>query len=579
VLGQFRKLWPLFPRKDRLVFIVVASLARVLFSVYVAHWARLILDALVASDSQGIYALLRTGVAVLFGDLLFRYLTVKVSGAFAEDSMASLRERVVAHLMRVKTAEFNKQHGADYLSRLTNDLARVQEFAVSTLGNVIFLPLAAVLALAYMLYVSWQLTAIVILGTPLLLLTATLLSAPIGRLSKELQEKLAITTTLTQESAQGMEVARVFGLREHLSAEFAKAVREAFELQWALVGRRMLMGGISFLLTLLSFFLCFGVGGYFVVRGFLSVGELMAFVQLMDRLTEPMSRMPQLLASMRSELAAAERAVSLLDLAQEEPEGKLPAVSAPATIEFSDVSFQYEGREGKALDGLTFNIEEGQTVALVGASGSGKTTALRLVNRLYTPEQGQIHVGGLPTTEWRLDALRAQVAVVAQESFLFPVSVLDNIRYGLPDAAESEAMAAAKAANAHDFIAALPQGYATLVGERGARLSGGQKQRIALARAFLKDAPILLLDEATSALDVQSEALVQAALEQFMKRRTVLVVAHRLTTIVNADHVLVLEKGRIVESGKHHDLLAKGGVYADLYLRQWQNGESAKEAV
>jgi len=561
------------------VFIVVASLARVIFSVYVAHWARLILDALVKSDSAGIYTLLRIGGAVLFGDFLLRYLVVRVSGAFAEDSMAALREKIVAHLLRVTSVEFNRQHGADYISRLTNDLARIQEFAVSTLGNVIFLPLAAILALAYMLYVSWQLTAIVVLGTPLLLLTATLLSAPIGRLSKELQEKLAITTTLTQESAQGMEVARVFGLSEHLRTEFAKAVHEAFMLQWALVGRRMLMGGISFLLTLLSFFLCFGVGGYFVVRGFLSVGELMAFVQLMDRLTEPMSRMPQLLASLRSELAAAERAVSLLDLTQESNEGRLPAVSDPATIKFSGVSFQYEGREGKALDGLSFSIEEGQTVALVGASGSGKTTALRLVNRLYTPEQGQIYVGGLAVSDWRLDALRAQVAVVAQDSFLFPVSVLDNIRYGLPSAALSEVMAAAKAAHAHEFITALPQGYDTLVGERGARLSGGQKQRIALARAFLKDAPILLLDEATSALDVQSEALVQAALEQFMKRRTVLVVAHRLTTIVNADRVLVLDGGRIVESGSHLDLLAQGGVYAELYQRQWQNGEIAQEAV
>ncbi|MBT9158381.1 MAG: putative multidrug export ATP-binding/permease protein [Firmicutes bacterium] len=579
MIEQVKRLWPLLPRKDRLFFVVVAALLRVGFAIFTAHWARLVLDALVARDNSAIYYLLRLAVFVLLGEMIIRYLQIKIAGTFAETSMAALREKIAAHLLRVKMTDFNKQHSGDYISRLTNDLGRVQEFVTQTLGNIIFLPLAAVFALAYMLYASWQLTAIVVLGTPLLLVTATVLGAPIGRLSKELQEKLAVATTLTQESTQGMEVARAFGLKEHLVRQFARAVDEARRCQWTLVGRRLAMGGLSFLLMIFSFFLCFGVGGWFVIRGDISIGELMAFVNLMNHLTDPMSRMPQLLAAMRSELAAAERAVALLTLEPESTAGIVPQAVGPTAIEFAEVDFQYEGREEKALAGLSFTVPEGQCVALVGASGSGKSTLLRLVTRLYAPQSGQVSVFGLPAERWHLGRLREQVAVVSQDNFLFPISVLENIRYGWPDATEDEVVAAAQAANAHEFILALPENYATMVGEMGARLSGGQKQRLALARAFLKNSPILLLDEATSALDVQSEALVQEALDTFMRQRTVLVVAHRLTTIIRADRVLVLDKGRIIESGKHHELMAQGGAYADLYARQWHTSLPGKEAV
>ncbi|KAF0193663.1 MAG: tycD [Bacillota bacterium] len=579
MIKQIAKLWPLLPGKGRLIFVVAASLGLVGFSVYSAHLGRLIFDSLVARDIANVYYWLRLAVAISVGDLLLRYLRIKMAGTFAENSVAALREKISAHLLRVTMTDFGKQHGGDYISRLTNDLSRVQEFVTNTLGSLIFLPLAAIFALAYMLYASWQLTLIVVLSTPFLLICASVLGAPIGRLSKQLQEKLAVATALTQESTHGMEIARAFNLKENLSAQFERAVHEALVCQWALVGRRLAMGGVSFLLTLSSFFLCFGVGGWFVIRGQLSLGELMAFVQLMNHLTDPMSRMPQLLASMRAELAAAERAVNLLDLESEATAGAVPSFSGQTAIEFSDVVFNYAGSEDPVLSGLSFSVQEGQTVALVGASGSGKTTALRLVSRLYASRSGRVSVRGLSVAEWDLADLRQEIGTVSQDNFLFPISVLENIRYGRPDANELEVVAAAQAANAHEFIVALTHGYATDVGEMGARLSGGQKQRIALARAFLKNAPILLLDEATSALDVQSEALVQAALERFMQNRTVLVVAHRLSTIINADRVVVLEKGRIVDSGTHHELIAKGGMYADLYERQWNSRGMDKEAV
>jgi len=579
IFKQIVGLWPILPGKGRLIFVVVASLGLVGFAIFLAHLVRMLFDALVVGDGAAVGHWLRIAAAVIAGELSLRYLRIRAAGAFAENSTALLREKVTAHLLRVPMAEFTKQHGADYISRLTNDLSRVQDFVTNTLGNIIFMPLAAILALTYMLYTSWQLTLIVVLGTPLLLVAASLLGGPIGKLSKELQEKLAVASALTQESAQGMEVARAFNLRGHLSKQFAGALREALLCQWALVWRRVAMGAVSFLLTLVSFFLCFGVGGWFVIRGNMTAGEIMAFVQLMDHLTGPMSRLPALLASARADLAAGERIVDLLRMETEKTSGLVPSNSILAALEFMAVDFSYEGREEKVLAGISFAVKAGETVAIVGASGSGKTTLLRLISRLYHPSGGAIKVRGLDVERWSLADLRGEISIVAQDSYLFPFSVRENILYGRPTANEEELVAACQAAHAHEFIMGLPQGYATEVGELGGRLSGGQKQRLALARAILKDAPLLLLDEATSALDVQAEALVQEALERFMKKRTTLVVAHRLSTIINADRVIVLEKGQVVEEGTHHGLLARGGVYADLYQRQWNNGHTRLEAV
>jgi len=579
IVKQIAGLWPLLPSKGGLIFVVVASLGLVGFAIFLAHLIRMLFDALAVGDGTAVGYWLRIAAAVIAGELSLRYLRIKAAGTFAENSTAQLREKVTAHLLRVPMADFTKQHGADYISRLTNDLSRVQDFVTNTLGNIIFMPLAAVLALVYMLYTSWQLTLIVVLGTPLLLVVASLLGGPIGKLSKELQEKLAVASALTQESTQGMEVARAFNLRGHLSKQFAKALRDALLCQWALVWRRVSMGAVSFLLTLMSFFLCFGVGGWFVISGQMTGGELMAFVQLMDHLTGPMSRLPGLLAAARADLAAGERIVDLLGMATEQTAGLVPSDSSSAVLEFRAVDFSYEGREEKVLEGVSFAVKKGETVAIVGASGSGKTTLLRLISRLYHPRGGEIKVRGLDVERWSLEDLRGEISIVAQDSYLFPLSVRENILYGRPAASEDEVVAACQAAHAHEFIVSLPQGYATDVGELGGRLSGGQKQRLALARAILKDAPLLLLDEATSALDVQAEALVQEALERFMKNRTTLVVAHRLSTIINADRVIVLDKGHVVEEGTHHGLLARGGVYADLYQRQWSNGQTRLEAV
>jgi len=576
---QLKRILPLLPGKEKLLFVVIASLGMVGFSIYLAHLIRILVDSLIAQQATQVYAALRIAVSVIACELVLRYLRIRAAGTFAEQSVAMIRERIANHIIRLPMAEYAKLHAADYISRLTNDLARLQELANSTLGNLVFLPLAGVGALIYMLISSWQLTLVVVLGTPLLLVCASVLSAPIAKLTKSLQVRMAELTVLTQESLQGMEVARAFNLRDHLTAKFAATMSGVLALQWALVGYRVGMGATSFVLLLLSFFLCFGVGGWLVIQGRMSLGELMAFVQLMNHLTDPMSRVPQLIASLRGEVAAIERALEPLAIEPELRAGKVPVTSSAIAVEFENVSFAYPERQEEALSQVSFTVREGETVALVGASGSGKSTALRLITGLYVPSQGEILVQGLPVTQWELESLRQRIAVVAQDSYLFPLSVGENIGLGRYGSTADDIASAARAAHAHEFVADLPSGYDTPVGELGGRLSGGQRQRLALARAFLKGAPILLLDEATSALDTQSEALVQAALSKFEQGRTVIVVAHRLSTIVSADRVVVFEQGRVAEMGTHHDLLAQGGIYRGLYERQWNNTQAERQAV
>ena len=569
---QLRALWPLLPGKEKLAVVAISSLGLVAFSIYLAHLIRLLADSLVAGQVTEVYRWLQLSVVVIGGELVLRYIRVWAAGSFAEHSVAAVRERITGHILRLPLPEYTRLHAADYISRLTNDLARLQDLANNTLGNLIFLPLAGVCAAVYMLISSWQLTLVVVLGTPLLLVVASVLSAPISRLSKRLQDRMAEVTVMTQEAVQGMEVARAFNLGEHLESRFAGAIREVVACQWALVRYRVGMGATSFILLLLSFFLCFGVGGWLVIQGRMSLGELMAFVQLMNHLTDPMSRVPQLLASLRGELAATERAFDILSLPAERVGGQVAHVELPAlakAVEFRNVTFTYPDRSEPALLDVSFAVEPGKTVALVGASGSGKSTALRLITGLYSPERGEVSVAGLPVSEWNLEALREQVAVVAQDSFLFPVSVKENIRFGRGDCREEDIEQAAKSAHAHDFVLELASGYDTSVGELGGRLSGGQRQRLSLARAFLRNSPILLLDEATSALDVQSEALVQDALARFGQGKTVIIVAHRLSTIVGADRVIVFDQGKIAEVGTHQELLSRGGIYYALYQNQW----------
>lgn len=320
-------------------------------------------------------------------------------------------------------------------------------------------------------------------------------------------------------------------------------------------------------------------GGYLAINGQMTPGSLFAFLYLLHFLIEPMAPFTDLIPQLRAATAAADRIIGVLQHPIEWTGGQSFALDpARPIIEYADVSFAYNGQVG-VLNEMNFSIPHHRTVALVGPSGSGKSTVFKLLCGFYEPDEGSVKLNDRKLDQWNLEAVRRQLSLVAQDTYLFPATVAENIAYGHPGATRDEIIKAARAANAHDFIMNLPHGYDTLVGERGNRLSGGQRQRLGIARAILKNAPILLLDEPTSALDVQSEALVQEALERMMGGRTVLVIAHRMSTIKQADEILVLDHGRIVEQGSHQVLIEKDGLYKQLYLKQFQNGEANVEKI
>ena len=579
-MGEAQQLRQLLGTLPRLWLLVVGVLLTMLISasfVYLGHLLRALMDAALGLDWLTFWKVSYLFLGLQLARFLLIYTRTKTVGAYAEDGVTRVRQTVVERIARLPMAELSQIHSGDFVSRLTNDLNRIRVFIRQTLIGLIDQPLTGVLAFAYLCWLDWRLTLLLTLVMPLILFVSLLLSKPMGRLSKERQEWLAQVNSVAQDTITGIEVARAFNLTETLNEKYKDAVDRTVKASAALASRRALMMGSSFFMSIIPFLLLFGIGGYWAIRGDMTPGSLIAFVSLLNHLTNPMAQLPRLVGEFRADMAAAKRVLDILDL-RVEPTGGASHVDTadPEAIAVEDLRFCYPNRDRTALDGISFSVKRGKTVAIVGPSGSGKTTLFRLLLGLYE-YQGGIDIFGRELRDWSLEALRKRIAFVSQDTYLFPGTITENIAYGRPGATPTEIAAAARAANANEFISGLPQGLDTSVGELGGKLSGGQRQRIAIARAILKDAPILLLDEATSALDTRSEALVQEDLDEFMADRTTLVIAHRLSTIKSADWLLVLDDGRIAEEGTHADLLAAGGLYHHLYTRQF--ADSGKEAV
>jgi ATP-binding cassette subfamily B protein len=501
-----------------------------------------------------------------------------------EGIMRDIRTSLVAHLHRMPISFFTNTKTGEIMNRVSNDVDNIDNVVTGTLVSIVTNVAMMVTTVITMFLLNWVLALLALAVVPLMILPLS----PVGRrmyeIRKKTREKRDEIESITQEtlSISGITLIKSF-VREAFERRRFFAVGTdlmTLEIRLAMVGR-WFIAAITAMVVIGPAIVWFG-GGYLAIRDGLSVGTIVAFVTLLGRLYGPASALAGVQVQVVSALAVFERIFEYLDM---RPEGERPA-DAPAAVVLSDVAgeirfeavrFSYGG-ERLALDGVSFHVEPGQVAALVGPSGAGKTTITQLVPRFYDPQEGVVRIDGRDARELDLQSLRSHIGIVSQETYLFHDTIGVNLRYGREDATQDEIVAAARAANIHDFIASLPEGYDTIVGERGHKLSGGERQRLAIARVLLKDPRILILDEATSQLDSENEALIQEAFVPLMRGRTSLVIAHRLSTIRSADVIFAVDDGRVVESGTHAVLLARNGVYARLYRTQFRE-ETARVAT
>lgn len=483
--------------------------------------------------------------------------------------IADLQTKLFGHLMRLDLAYFHDTASGKLISRLTNDVNAMRSAVSTTLTSLVKDSLTLLFLIGVMMEKDWRLALFACVMIPVAVFPIVRAGRRMRKVSGKTLVELGAYTARLNEAFQSARHIKAYGREDFETARTATLVERVFKLVFK--GQRVRAATPSIMEALGGVFLALvvGYGGLQVIEANLTTGEFFAFVAAVMIAYQPMKSLANLNLNLQEGFAAAERVFDVLDAEPsiKDRPGAAALVPRGGAIRFADVSFAY-GPGKQALRNVSLEVPAGRTAALVGPSGAGKSTILNLIPRFYEADDGAVLVDGEDVRAVTLESLRRQIALVSQEAVLFDDSVRANIAYGRLEASEAEIEDAARTAGAHEFISGLPQGYDTIIGEHGVRLSGGQRQRLLIARATLKNAPILLLDEATSALDSETERQVQAALKALMKGRTVLVIAHRLSTIQDADVIHVIEGGRVVESGSHHQLLARGGAYARLSAAQ-----------
>ncbi len=487
-----------------------------------------------------------------------------------------LRHDLFHHLLQLPAQYFDRNPSGRLLSRLTFDVEQVAEATTNAVTILIRDSLTMLFLLAYMLWISAWLTLLFLIIGPVLVGLIRYVSLRFRRISRRIQDSMGELTQFSEESIQGQRLVKSFNGEAWQERLFAQVNERNRRLHLKMAAAAGASTPIVQLIAACILALVVYLATLESVSRDISVGSFVSFIAATMLLMQPLKRLTNINASIQRGVAAARSIFEVLDAAPEPDQGRIALQRARGAIEFRSVSFAYERGKGDVLRNISFSIEPGQTVALVGRSGGGKTTLAHLLVRFYDPDVGAVCLDGEDIRSYRLADLRRQIAVVGQDVTLFNDTIAHNIAYGrLDDPREADIVASAEAAHAMEFIRALPDGLNTRIGDRGILLSGGQRQRIAIARAMLKDAPVLILDEATSSLDSESERAVQDALEQLARNRTSVIIAHRLSTVERADRILVLEQGRIVESGTHRSLLDAGGLYTELYRLQFRDSRAS----
>ncbi len=523
------------------------------------------------------------GVATVLGiSTAARFYMVSWLG---ERVTADIRSKVYSHVVTQSPQFFETTQTGEVLSRLTTDTTLIQTVVGTSISMALRNILLFIGGLVMLFVTSIKLSSIIIVMLALVVLPIVIFGRKVRKLSRDSQDKIADASAIAGEILNAMPTVQAF-THEHIeAARFSGSVENAFQTAMRRIRARSLLTMIAILLVFGSIVFVLWLGAHAVLQGSMSGGELGQFILYASLVAGALGALSEVMGDAQRAAGATERLLDLMAVEspiQNPVSPKLLPHSAfknqtGATLNLNDIGFNYPSRPNtQAISHLSLQVAAGETVAIVGSSGAGKTTLFQLLLRFYDPQQGFIELNGINIRELTLHDLRDAVGVVPQETIIFSANAMENIRYGRANASDAEVIAAAKMAAAHEFIEKLPEGYQSFLGERGVRLSGGQRQRIAIARALLKNPPLLLLDEATSALDAESERLVQGALEVAMRDRTTLIIAHRLATVQRADRIIVMEQGKIVETGTHNSLVELGGVYATLAALQFNLHQDAE---
>ncbi len=534
----------------------------------------LVIDGVIENPKHPIGLLVGVIVGVFVVNLISSLATYGQSYLTAwsgQKLIATLRVRLFERTMRMPMAEFDKWRPGEFIARFTNDLTLMTDALSVSLPQFFVTLVTLVGSVATMFYVDWLLSLFLFVFAPVVNFVVAFFTRMISASTKRAQERIADLSANLSEVLQGERIVKAFGREGHEVERFTSSNDDYFGAYMKVLQLGQTQTPIVAMIVTVALLAIMAFSVREAIVGRLTSGQVFQFWTLVVLAINPLNRLASFVADISRGLVGASRIFEVLDVPVESSDDAGPAAlpRIAGALDFDDVTFAYTADGPPVLHGLTARIEAGQIVALVGPSGAGKTTIVNLVPRFYEPQSGAVRLDGIDLRDLPLRALRAAIAIVPQEALLFSGTVTENIRYGRLDATQAEVEAAAREANAEEFVLDLPLGYDTTVGERGMRLSGGQRQRISIARAVLRDPRILILDEATSALDSHSERLIEAALDRLLPGRTTLIIAHRLSTIRRADKILYVDGGRILEAGTHDDLLAQGGHYASLHAAQF----------